>query len=379
MVDNPLLKLKDFGQSLWMDYIQRSMLTSGELKRYIEADGLSGVTSNPSIFQKAIAGSRDYDDAIRDLTLAGKDIDEIYQNLTVEDVRLTADIFLPLYDHTPEGKDGFISLEVNPHLAYDTTGTITEARKLWAAVNRPNVLIKVPATWEGLPAIRQLISEGINVNVTLLFGLPCYQQVAEAYIAGLETRLAQGKPLERIASVASFFLSRIDVLIDQLLDKISAAGGSKAEIAKKLPGKVAIASAKLAYAAYKDIFNGERFLSLAVQGASTQRLLWASTSTKNPAYADVKYVEPLIGPETINTMPLETIDAYRDHGNPALRLEDGEAEARDAMLLLADLGIDIDKVTQQLEDEGVKKFIDPYDSLMATLEKKVIGFGVRVY
>jgi transaldolase len=369
MGENPLVKLGAFGQSVWLDYIRRQMIKSGELKKFIDDDGLKGVTSNPSIFQKAIAGSTDYDEAIRSLVQAGKSVQQIYETLTVEDVGRAADVFRPLYDQV-DGKDGFVSLEVNPHLAHDTDGTIAEARHLWQALSRPNVLIKVPATKEGLPAIRQLISQGINVNVTLLFGLPRYREVAEAYIAGLEARAAQGQPLNRVASVASFFLSRIDVLLDPSLEKLAAAGGPQAQSARDLIGQVAIASAKEAYRIYQEIFGSARFQKLAAAGARPQRLLWASTSTKNPAYPDTKYVEPLIGPDTVNTLPPETLEAYRDNGNPASRLTEAVDRAASYLQRLPDLGIDLNQATQQLEDEGVEKFNQPFDSLMATLEGK---------
>jgi transaldolase len=369
MKENPLRKLSTLGQSIWLDYIRRQMIDSGELKKLIEDDGLKGVTSNPAIFQKAIAGSADYDEAIRSLALAGQSIEEIYQVLTVEDVQQAADLFRPVYDREA-GRDGFISLEVNPHLAQDTEGTVKEARHLWQALGRPNVLIKVPATKEGLPAVRELISEGINVNVTLLFGLPRYREVAESYIAGLEARAAQGRPLNPVASVASFFLSRIDVLLDPRLEKLAAAGGPQAQGARGLIGEAAIASAKVAYTIYRGIFGGERFKKLAARGARPQRLLWASTSTKNPAYPDVKYVEPLIGPETVNTLPPETLKAYRDHGDPAARLTEAVDRAAGCLRRLAELGIDLDQATQQLEDEGVEKFNQPFDSLMATLAEK---------
>ena len=374
MKDNPLLKLREFGQSIWMDYISRHVINSGELRQLIEGDGLCGVTSNPSIFDKAIAGSHDYDDAIRSLACAGRNIAEIYQALTVEDVQMAADLFRPTYNRLERG-DGFVSLEVNPHLAHDSRGSIDEARRLWAALNRPNVFIKIPATLEGLPAIRQLISEGINVNVTLLFGLPRYREVAEAYLAGLEDRAAGGLPVKGIASVASFFLSRIDVLIDPLLEKIMADGGPEAATAARLHGQIAIASAKMAYLIYKGIFDGDRFRRLSAQGARPQRVLWASTSTKNPEYPDVKYVEPLIGPDTINTLPPETINAYRDHGDPALRLEEHLDEAADHLKRLTELDIDLDEITRQLEDEGVAKFNEPYDSLMRTLAEKCKAAG----
>jgi transaldolase len=369
MRENPLLKLSAFGQSIWLDYIRRQMIDAGELKRLIDGDGLKGVTSNPAIFQKAIAGSTDYDEAIRNLAQAGKSVEAIYQVLTVEDVQRAADLFRPLYDRLA-GQDGFVSLEVNPHLARDTRGTVAEARRLWQALARPNVLIKVPATKEGLPAIRQLISEGINVNVTLLFGLPRYREVAEAYIAGLEDGAALGRPLARVASVASFFLSRIDVLLDPQLEKLAAAGGTVAQMARDLIGQVAVASAKRAYAIYQEIFASARFQKLAAQEARPQRLLWASTSTKNPAYPDVKYVEPLIGADTVNTLPPETLAAYRDHGDPAAHLTEGADRAAGNLARLAELGLDLDSATQQLEDEGVEKFNQPFDSLMATLEGK---------
>jgi transaldolase len=369
MNQNPLRKLEDFGQSIWLDYIRRQLITSGELRRLIEEDGLKGMTSNPAIFEKAIAGSEDYDEDIRALARQDQSPAEIYQVLTVEDIRLAAEVFSPLYEKL-DGKDGFVSLEVNPHLARDTAGTIAEARRLWQAVERPNIFIKVPATPEGLPAITQLISDGINVNVTLLFGLPRYEQVAEAYIAGLEARAAQGQSLPRVASVASFFLSRIDVLIDPKLEEIMASGGPQALGAKNLRGEVAIASAKIAYSIYKRIFSQERFQALAGRGARPQRVLWASTGTKNPEFSDVKYVEALIGPDTVNTLPLETLNAYRDHGAPAPHLEAGLDQAAGILQRLPELGIDLNQVTQQLEDEGIEKFNNPYDSLMRTLEAK---------
>lgn len=357
-----------FGQSVWLDFISRSMLSSGELLQLIEEDGLRGVTSNPSIFEKAIAGSHDYDEAIRLLALRKRSVGEIYEALTVEDVQRASDLFRTTYDETG-GRDGFVSLEVSPHLANDTAGTVVEARRLRAAVDRPNVLIKVPATVEGLLAIQQLISEGINVNVTLLFGLPRYGDVAEAYLVGLETRAARSEPLEHVASVASFFLSRIDVLVDPMLERLMQGGGSGAGVAASIHGQVAIASAKVAYQIYKEIFSGARFRRLAVLGARTQRPLWASTGTKNPAYSDVKYVEALIGPETVSTLPLETLDAYRDHGNPAPRLEEGAAEARHVFRHLSQLGIDVEEATRQLEKEGVQKFIDSYDRLTERLKE----------
>ena len=364
MKNNPLKELETFGQSIWLDYIRRDLITGGELKRLIEEDGLRGMTSNPAIFEKAIADSHDYDEDIRAQASAGSDANAIYETLSQRDVQSAADVFRPVYDRT-DGLDGYVSLEVNPHLARDTNGTIDEARRLWSALDRPNVFIKVPATKEGLPAIRQLIGEGINVNVTLIFGLPRYREVAEAYIAGLEQRAARGKPVNRIASVASFFVSRIDALVDPLLEK---QGDAQAEAAR---GEVAVASAKLAYQMHKELFGTDRFRSLAAQGARIQRLLWASTGTKNPAYSDVKYIEALIGPDTVNTAPVETIDAYRDHGEPQARLEQGIGDATRLINHLPELGIDLDALTQQLEDEGVEKFNKPFDELMDTLAKRV--------
>jgi len=359
---NPLKKLEALGQSIWLDYIRRDLITSGRLKKMIEEDGLRGMTSNPAIFDKAITESHDYDDLIQQLA-GKKNLHEIYDALTIRDIQDAADTFRPVYNKT-DGHDGYVSLEVNPHLAHDTHGTVEEARRLWKEVNRPNVFIKVPATAEGLPAISTLIGEGINVNVTLLFGLPRYKEVALAYMTGLETLASKGKPLEHVASVASFFLSRIDVLLDPILEKKGA---------KELVGEVAIASAKLAYPIYKEVFSSERFKKLEAKGAQPQRLLWASTSTKNPAYSDVKYIEPLIGPNTVNTVPLETFDAYKDHGKPELRLEKDVDKAKAIFEKLKQAGIDINQVTQQLIDEGVEKFNKPFDHLMETLEKVTKG------
>ncbi len=369
MNKNPLLGLERFGQSVWLDYLRRNALDNGEILGLINQDAVSGLTSNPSIFEKAIAGSHDYDNAIRSMALEGKSIEEIYEALTIEDIQHAADLFRPIYDRL-EGGDGFVSLEVSPKLAHDTAGTIAEARHLWAAVNRPNLLIKVPETQEGLPAIQQLIGEGINVNVTLLFGLPRYREVAEAYLIGLETLEAHGKPLTRIASVASFFLSRIDVLIDPVLEKLRREGGPPTENVAGLYGQVAVSSAKVAYQIYQEIFGSERFQKLSDQGAHSQRLLWASTSTKNPEYSDVKYVESLIGRKTINTIPLETLNAYREHGKPDSQLEEGTREAFRVLDALRQIGVDLDASTQELEDEGVMKFNKAFEQLMAALQEK---------
>jgi transaldolase len=369
MHNNPLRNIQKFGQSIWLDFIARRMIMSGKLQKLIDEDGIRGVTSNPKIFKDAIAEGEDYENDIRVLAEKNKSSEEIYQALTVDDIQRTADLFRPLYDSS-DGRHGFVSLEVNPHLARDIDGTLKEARRLWSALNRPNVFIKVPATLEGLTCIQQLISEGININVTLLFGLARYREVAGAYIAGMEARSRKNLPLAHVASVASFFLSRIDVLVDPLLEKLMEAGGETADQAHSLKGQIAIASAKEAYQIYKEIFHNRRFHALAEEGARSQRVLWASTGTKNPAYSDVKYVEALIGRETINTLPKATMDAYRDHGNPAPRLETELENSGEMFCMLRDLNIDIDEQTRQLEEEGIRKFIEPYDSLMSTLEKK---------
>lgn len=369
MKNNPLLDLESFGQSIWMDFISRDTISSGQLQRWIEQDGISGVTSNPSIFQKAITESEDYDEAIRDLILQGMTREEIFRSLAVEDIQRVADLLRPTYDRT-NGRDGFVSLEVSPKLSHDTTGTIEEARELWALVNRPNAMIKVPATSEGIPAIRELTGEGINVNITLLFGLPRYREVVDAYISGLEMQAAKGKPLKEIASVASFFLSRIDTLIDPMLEEKLKSDNPRAGTAARLQGQIAIASAKVAYEIYKELFSRERFLRLAKKGARTQKLLWASTSTKNPAYKDIKYVETLIGPDTINTVPVETLNAYRDHGHPEQTLDQEVHRAYHLLNKLSIVGINLGAITQQLEDDGVAKFITAYDQLMRSLGEK---------
>jgi starch phosphorylase len=369
MKRNPLQQLEALGQSLWLDYIRRDLIASGELGRLIEEDGLRGLTSNPAIFEKAIAESHDYDGDIRSMGLAGRSAMDIYESLSQSDVRNAADAFRPLYDRTG-GQDGYVSLEVNPHLAHDTRATVEEARRLWAALDRPNVLIKVPATEQGLPAIRQLLGEGINVNVTLLFGLPRYRQVAEAYLDGLEARAALGKPLDHLASVASFFVGRLDALVDPLLEKVAAQGGPLAGLAKGMRGQTAIASAKRAYQLYQEIFGGGRFRGLAARGARAQRLLWASTSTKHPEDSDIKYVEALVGPDTVDTLPLGTLNAYRDHGLPEAQLERDADGAGRTLGQLPGLGINLDKVAQQLEDEGVEKFNQPFDKLMQALAQR---------
>jgi transaldolase len=372
MSQNPLLDLQAFGQSIWIDFISRGMIVSGELQRMIEEDGVSGVTSNPSIFEKAITAGDDYDEAIRAHTSKGVGSEETFQELAIDDIQKVADLLRPTYDRT-DARDGFVSIEVSPKLAHDTTGTLAEARDLWARVNRPNVMIKVPATAEGIPAIRELTGEGINVNITLLFGLPRYRDVLDAYLGGLEILADKKKPLKQVASVASFFLSRIDTLIDPALENIMKTGTPQADMAAALQGQAAIASAKIAYEIYKDIFTSDRFVRLANNGARTQKLLWASTSTKNPAYKDTKYVETLIGPDTINTVPVETLDAYRDHGHPERTLDQEVDKAYAVLNKLASVGIDLDAITQQLEDEGVEKFVSAFERLISSIRKKQVA------
>ncbi|TVR95606.1 MAG: transaldolase [Trueperaceae bacterium] len=363
---NPLRQLATLGQSVYLDEISRTLLRSGELERLIADDGLHGVTSNPAIFEKAIAGSDAYDDAIRDLAVAGRSPERIFEALAIEDIQDAADLFADTYRRS-DGQHGYVSLEVSPKLAFDSDGTVHEARRLWAALDRPNVLIKVPGTAPGLAAIRQLTAEGINLNVTLLFGLPRYQAVAEAYRAGLRDRLESGRPLHAIASVASFFLSRIDVAIDPLLDQVAAEGGERGERAAALRGTAAIASAKRAYVIYHDVFGGDDFAELVAHGARPQWLLWASTGVKDERYPPTMYVEPLIGASTITTLPRDTLDAYRTHGAPAPRLSDGLDDAARSLRALQDLGIDLDHVTHVLEGEGVEKFVKPYQALLGAV------------
>jgi transaldolase len=361
--ESPLRLLTDLGQSIWIDYIDRGMIREGRLRAMIEDDGVTGVTSNPAIFEKAITGHQDYDEDIARYVAAGSSAAEIYRLLTVKDIHDACDVLSEIYERT-EGRNGYASLEVSPHLARDERGTVEEARSLWCAVNRPNLFIKIPATKECLPAIRQCISDGINVNVTLLFALPRYREVVQAYLEGLEAREALGQPLGSVASVASFFISRIDAMVDPVLD------GTMDGSAGALRGQVAIACAKTAYQIGRNLFSSPRFAELERSGARAQRLLWASTSTKDPAYGDVKYVEALIGSGTIDTMPPETLDAFRDHGRAAATLEAGVTEAADVLNRLSDFGIRLDDVTQRLEEEGIEKFNKPYDAVLTAIRKK---------
>jgi transaldolase/glucose-6-phosphate isomerase len=368
---NPVKELLNYGQSMWLDYIRRDLITSGKLKTMIEDDGLRGMTSNPSIFEKAIAESSLYDDMLKSLA-SRSDLDAKgrFELIAIRDIQDAADVLRPVYESS-KARDGYVSLEVSPLLALKTQETIDEARRLWKAVNRPNVMIKVPGTAEGLPAIRQLIGDGINVNVTLLFAQDVYEKVAEAHIAGLEDLAKRGGNLNKIGGVASFFISRIDSLVDSMIgDKLKTASDPQQQaLLKSLLGKVAIANGKLTYQRYQRIFSGPRWDALAAQGAQTQRVLWASTSTKNPAYRDVMYVEELIGPDTVNTMPPATIDAFRDHGKLRNSLTEEVGGAQTVMDNLAKAGISIKEVTTKLTDDGVKLFADAFHKLLAAVEK----------
>jgi transaldolase/glucose-6-phosphate isomerase len=375
-LENPLRALLVFGQSVWLDYIRRSLITSGELRRLIDEDGLRGVTSNPAIFEKAVTGSSDYRAVLERPDVRTLDAKTLYERLAVQDIRDAADALRPVYDETSR-RDGYVSLEVSPLLAYDTAATLDEARRLWREVGRDNLMIKVPATPQGISAVQDLIGEGINVNVTLLFGQDAYERVAEAYIAGLETYAARRGDLKRVASVASFFISRIDTAIDALIAARLQAGATANEtsLLRGLTGKVAIANAKLTYQRYQELFRGPRWQALAGQGAQTQRLLWASTGTKNPNYRDVIYIEELIGPDTVNTIPPATFDAFRDHGRPRASLVEDLESAADTMATLAEVGISMKDVTDKLLVEGVQLFSDAFEKLLEAVEKQTRQSG----
>ncbi len=361
MVTNKVKQIHSFGQSIWLDFIDRAIISSGKLKKLIDEDGIRGVTSNPAIFEKAITSSSDYDADIRKLSDSDNTNEEIFFGLAITDIQKAADLFDSVFNEGVVGADGYVSLEVSPFLALKTDETATQAADLWKKVDRKNVMIKIPGTQPGLSAIRQSIAKGININVTLLFGLPRYEEVTEAYISGLEDHLAAGHSIGHISSVASFFLSRIDVLVDPMLDEKGL---------HELKGEVAVASAKKAYEIYKRVFSGERWEKLAAKGAKPQRLLWASTSSKNPAFKDTKYVEALIGKDTVDTVPLETIEAFRDHGIAANTLEDGLDKATEVLNRIKDAGIDIDAITQQLEHEGIEKFNKPFEKLLQSIEDR---------
>ncbi|HSL47095.1 MAG TPA: transaldolase [Anaerolineales bacterium] len=362
MTQTKLHTLTEIGQSVWLDYVQRSFITLGGLQSYIQK-GLRGITSNPSLFEKAIAHSNEYDEQIQQLALQGKSVQEICEELAVEDARLAADALRPVFDET-DGLDGYFSLEVNPHLANDRQGTINEAIRLFSRVDRPNLMIKVPATAEGVLAFQQLIEEGVNVNVTLMFSMQQYEQVVEAYLAAMENRAAKVYNLKQMASVASIFVSRVDSKVDTMLEAFVT---PKAEALK---GTIAIANAKMIYQRYKEYFTSERWQRLEEKGARPQRVLYGSTSTKNPAYRDVMYVENLIGPNTVNTVPPKTLEEFIDHGAVKLTLESELAEARSQLDGLAELGIQLEDVNRELLEEGLQKFVEPYDSLIQALEEK---------
>jgi len=368
---NPLKDLLKFGQSVWLDYIRRDLLTSGELKRLIDEDGLRGMTSNPAIFEKAIAGGKLYDDVLNSLrSRTDLDAKGRFEILAIRDIQDAADILRPVYDSTKR-RDGYVSIEVSPYLAHDTKGSIEEARRLWKSVGRENVMVKIPGTPEGLPAIQQALSEGININITLLFAQDVYVKVAEAYIAGLEQLAKNGGDVSKMASVASFFISRIDSAVDAIIeDKLKTSKDAREqEQLKSLLGEVAIANGKETYERYQAIFSSARWKALAAKGAKTQRVLWASTSTKNPAYRDVVYVEELIGPDTVNTIPPATLDAFRDHGKPRASLTEDLAAAHKTMESAAKLGISMKEVTDKLTEDGVRLFSEAFDKLLAAVEK----------
>jgi transaldolase len=364
---NPLRRLKDFGQSVWLDYIRRDLLSSPEFRRMIEEDGLDGMTSNPTIFDKAIDGSKDYDAQLKELVRADKSIDDIYEALTTTDIKAAADKLRPIYDSS-EGRTGYVSYEVSPLLAHDTDGTVTAAHCYFKMIDRPNLMIKVPSTPAGIPAIEQLISEGRCINVTLMFCRKHYDDVAEAYIRGLERRAQAGQPLDRIASVASVFVSRVDTLIDKLIDTKLKANPNEASAS--LRGTAAVANAKLIYQRFLELFHGDRFKPLAAKGARVQRPLWASTGTKDPKYSDIKYVQELIGPDTVDTMPPATMEAYRDHGDPRLTLTEGADQAREIQKHFAAIGIDFNEVGETLQKEGVESFAKSFDDLIGVIKKR---------
>ena len=369
-----LQKLREIGQSFWLDNLSRDLINSGELKRLIEEDGITGITSNPTIFQKAISGSKDYDASLRSLLGKGiRDGKELFLGLAFEDISKAADLLWPVYQKSG-GLDGFVSIEVSPDLAYDTQQTIAEARRLFSTIGKKNILVKVPGTKQGLPAIEQLTAEGVNVNVTLLFSVRRYEEIAEAYIRGLEKRARQREPIDEICSVASFFVSRVDTLTDKLLEARLSSATSEADQKKikSLLGKAAVANAKIAYRKYKEIFSGKRFLALT--RAHVQRILWGSTGAKNPSYSDIKYVEELIGSDSINTLPDATLKAFLDHGRVRINIGDGQDAAERLFAELRSVGVDINQVTEELEKEGVKLFSDSFSLLLKEIAQKRDSF-----
>jgi transaldolase len=365
---NNIQILTGIGQSIWLDYISRSLITSGELQSLLDA-GVRGMTSNPTIFEKAITGSLDYDDSIKRLVQRGKSIEEIYSALTLEDIQKAADLMRPIYNQS-EGGDGYVSLEVNPNLAHDTQSTLEEAQSLWKLVDRPNLMIKIPGTREGIPATTQAIAAGINVNVTLIFSIDRYIEVLEAFMIGIEKRLSNGLPIEHIASVASFFISRIDSKVDNRLAELIKNDNTDAGRAEELQGRAAVANARLSYSHFLQTLESERYKGLLSKGAHIQRPLWASTSTKNPSYPDIKYVQELIAPNTVNTLPLATLLAFLDHGDPGITIEQQLEHEIWVLESLAELGIDMPAITNELEEEGVAAFVKSFESLLRSIEIK---------
>ena len=374
---NPLKALSEQGQSVWLDFMRRSLVTTGELQRLIDNDGLKGLTSNPTIFQKAVEGSADYDDLFQEWAPRGASAGEVFEALAIRDIGDAARIFRPVWEQTRH-RDGYCSIEVTPTLAHDTQGTVAEARRLWKKLGVPNVMVKIPGTVEGVPAIEQCVSDGLNINVTLLFSQDAYVAVAEAYIRGLEKRAARGEDVSQSASVASFFVSRIDTLVEKIIaSREKTATPQQRALFDEVTGKVAIANAKQAYQKYKTLFSGPRWQALADKGAKTQRVLWASTGTKNPKFSDVLYVDELIGPDTVNTIPPATLDAFRDHGKVRRTLDQGLDQADAVMGKLEQSGISMKAVTDQLVDEGVKSFSDSFHQLISAVESRLKGGGGR--
>ncbi len=374
---NRLLELKRYGQSIWLDFIRRGLITSGELQRLIDDDGLAGLTANPSIFEKAIAESDDYDEVIA--RMSARSAGEVYEALAFEDVQMAAALFAPLYEKT-RGDDGYVSIEIPASLARNTEGSIREARRYHDTVNRPNVLVKIPATEEGIPAIEESLADGISINITLIFSIERYLQVHEAYLRALERRVEQGQPIHHLASVASFFVSRVDSLADKLIEKKLSETSDPAmqEQLRSLLGKVAIANSKVAYRRFKEVCNSERFARLQQHGARVQRVLWASTSTKNPKYPDTYYVDELIGPHTVNTLPPETLKLFREHGKVRPSLEENVGEAQAILDRLAEVGISRAAIAQQLEAEGAKAFDDAYKKLLQVIEQRTEEHRARL-
>jgi transaldolase len=378
-MQNPLLDLRDAGQSVWLDFIRRNMLNDGGLQRYIEQDGIAGVTANPTIFEKAIGAGDDYDAQITELVRSGVQPPDLFEQLAITDIRHACDVLRPVYDRTG-GADGFVSIEVSPALAWDTQGSIDEAKRWWRSIDRPNLLVKIPATDEGMPAIEECLFDGLNINITLIFAISFYERVMEAYLRALERRVESGRDVRGSSSVASFFVSRVDTATDKRIeDRIAAtANAAQRERLRALLGTAAIANAKVAYRRFQEVFGSERFRRLEANGARVQRPLWASTGTKNPAYSDILYVTELIGPQTVNTMPPQTIDAFRDHGAVRRTIDAGYDEALRNLRALEDAGISLDEITAQLQAEGVEAFSKSFQQIAATTAKKAQELAAKV-